>query len=147
MKKILSIISIITLLFTACDKWPENGYLDGMWQLMEIETDGIKQDTKDQGLFCSFQLKVFMLGSRATESRAFFGYFEHNDSTMRFHHFTFRSNYTEESNVDKLMTEDDLPIIAPWGFYSIDSSFKVVDLTSNKLILKHKDTILTYRKF
>lgn len=147
MKKILFILFAIQFLFGSCDKWPENGDLDGMWQLMEFSHDGTKSDMKAERLFCSFQLKVFMLGSKTAGGRAYFGYFEHTDDMIRFHHFTFRSQYTEDANVDELMTDDDIDKIRPWGFYSIDSRYKIEELTGNSMILIHEQDTLKWRKY
>src|SRR3712207_6070278 len=74
MKRIIPYIIITaTLLFSACDKVPENGLLDGLWQLMEIEDEGTRKDISQEHLYCSFQLKLFMLGDRVKNSRAYFG--------------------------------------------------------------------------
>lgn len=141
------ILSFLCIFFAACDKLPENGDLDGLWQLMEISNAGINKDTKDQRLYCSFQLKLFMLGGNGEGSRAFFGRFERNDKTLRFYSFTFRSDYSATNqSTDKLMTEEDLPVISPWGFYSTDCTFDVVKLDNDQLVLEHEGLVLRYRK-
>lgn len=147
MKKVISSIFFAFLIvFTACDKMPANGDLDGIWQLMEISDDKSVKDMKDSRMYCSFQLKLFMLGSEKLGPRAYFGYFEHTGSTIRFHHFTFRSDYTEDSNMDKLMTDADIDVISPWGFYSTDCTFDVKELNSSRLVLSKGKTTITYRK-
>lgn len=141
------IILLLSVLFSGCDKLPENGDLDGLWQLMSIQNGGTTTDMKAKRMYCSFQLKLFMLGNDAYP-RHFFGYFEHKGSTMRFHHFTFRSDYVEGGKIDELMTDETgLKHIAPWGFYSTDCTFNVVKLNSSELILEHGDTKIVYRKF
>lgn len=145
--RIYSILLFTLAMFTACDKLPENGDLDGMWQLMEISEGGTVKNIKDSNIYCSFQLKLFMLGSKKDGSRAYFGYFEHKGNAIRFYNFTFRSNYSEESNEDKLMTEKDIDVIRPWGFYSTDCTFEVKELTSSRLVITKDKTTITYRKF
>lgn len=140
----LAIMAVLT--FSACDKLPANGDLDGLWQLMKIEADGITSDKKDSRMYCSFQLHLFMLGSQQDGPRAYFGYFEHQNGTIRFHHFTFRSDYSENSSEDKLMTDDDVSTISPWGFKSTDCTFKVTELNGKQLVISDGDTTITYRK-
>ncbi len=144
-RKIL-FFTITLLATTGCDKLPANGDLDGLWQLMEIDTGGTVTDTKSDRLYCSFQLHLFMLGSQQAGPRAYFGYFEHKGSTIRFHRFTFRSDYTEDSNEDRLMTDDDLSVIQPWGFTSTDCTFTVKELTGKRLVISQGETTITYRK-
>lgn len=147
MKTILyKITACLCLLFISCDKMPENGDLDGLWQLMEISDNGNVRNTKADRLYCSFQLKLFMLGD-PTEPRHYFGYFANNGNTIRFHNFTYRSNYSQDNqSEDKLMNDDeDLQTIAPWGFYSTDCTYSI-ELSSKILILRHDNLTITYRK-
>lgn len=141
---LLAALTLFSL--STCDKLPENGDLDGLWQLMEINSGGTITDTKSDRMYCSFQLHLFMLGSQQAGPRAYFGYFEHKGSTIRFHQFTFRSDYTEDSNEDRLMTDDDLNAILPWGFTSTDCTFTVKELTGKKLVISQGETTITYRK-
>jgi len=137
--------AVMTLLCT-CDKMPANGDLDGMWQLMEINDGTTAKDMKGSRMYCSFQLKMFMLGSEKVGPRAYFGYFEHKEGKMRFHTFTFRSDYSDAASEDRLMTDSDLDTISPWGFYSTDCTFDVRELTSTRLVLVKDNTTITYRK-
>ncbi len=132
--------------FSACDKLPANGDLDGLWQLMEIENAGTVTDMKSNRMYCSFQLHLFMLGSAKDGPRAYFGYFEHKNGTIRFHQFTFRSDYSGTPSEDKLMTDDDLSVIQPWGFTSTDCTFTVKKLTGSALVLDNGTETVTYRK-
>lgn len=142
---IIATFLIFTIFLSGCDKWPTNGNLDGMWQLVEIHTDKGKNDVRSEKRYCSFQLRLFCLGDNLITQRIF-GYFEHNGNTIRFHTFTFRSAYTEDNNIDKLLTDDDIATIKPWGFNSTDCVLDIVELSNNTMILATNDTILTYRK-
>lgn len=149
--RINTFIPIIAFLFaillSGCDKLPANGDLDGMWQLMSIQQGNTIKEMKAERLYCSFQLKLFMLGDKK-DPRHYFGYFEHNDNTLHFHTFTFRSEYVEGGKIDELMKDEkDLAVIAPWGFYSTDCIYNVVKLNSSELILEHNDIKIVYRKF
>lgn len=145
--KIYNIIAIILMsLITSCDKVPANGDLDGLWQLMEIKQGEQAVDKKGDRLYCSFQLSLFMLGHDGGKARQYFGRFERNGGTLRFYDFTYRAAYTDESNLDQIMTDEDLPYISPWGFFAIDCPFEIVTLNSQALVIKHGDTVISYRK-
>lgn len=140
------IIIFLTFLLSGCDKLPANGYLDGLWQITSIEQGGVKTEMKSKKLYCSFQLKLFMLGTWSFP-RQFFGYFERNGDTIRFYSFTYRSDYIIGGKGDELMTDEkDLDVIAPWGFYSTDCMYNISTLNSSELILEHGSTKITYRK-
>lgn len=139
-------IVLIAIVIAGCDKVPVNGDLDGLWQLMEIKQGEQTIDKKADRLYCSFQLSLFMLGRDGGKSRLYFGRFERDGGTLHFYDFTFRAAYTEESTLDRLMTDEDIPTIAPWGFYAIDCPFEIVTLNSQALVIKHGDTVITYRK-
>lgn len=148
MKKGLYLIIIYACmtLLCGCDKLPANGDLDGLWQLVEIKKGDEVTDVRENHLYCSFQLKLFMLGN-ANNPRAFFGYFEHTDSTMHFYNFTFRSDYTEDNNYDKPMFVDkDMTVISPWGFYSMDCTYDVLKLDAKEMVLRHETTEIRYKK-
>lgn len=148
MKKALIYILLATLAtFTSCEnKMPKNGDLDGLWQLMEISDNGKVENVKDSSIYCSFQLKLFMLGSEKDGPRAYFGYFTRTGNMIRFYNFTYRSNYTDQSNEDVLMTEKDIDVIKPWGFYSTDCTYELKVLTDSYLVLNKDKTTITYRK-
>lgn len=144
--KISIICMFLCIHFVSCDKVPVNGALDGQWQLMERIEDNETTNLKDQHLYCAFQLKVCMIGSRLLGVRKYFCYFEHKGDQMRFHTFTHRSAYTEDENVDKLITEEEIETILPWGFYSTDCTFKVEELNNSRMVLSANGKKLVYRK-
>lgn len=145
-KSILIIFALITTIFASCDKVPINGALDGQWQIMEMEENGTTTSMKDKSLYCAFQLHVCMFGSKKEGVRKYFCKFEHTGNKMRFYTFTHRSAYTEEENIDKLITEEELGIILPWGFYSTDCTFDVIELNNSTMILSANGKKITYRK-
>ena len=145
-KSVFVLFAFVCCIVASCDKLPANGALDGQWQLVEKEEHGAKTDLKGKRLYCSFQLKVHMFGSRELGIRKYFSYFEHKGNKLRFHTFTHRSKYLEDNNVDKLITPEETDLIAPWGYYAVDCSFDVVELNNNTMVLEANGTKIRYRK-
>lgn len=144
--KVLLLCILSCILYSSCDKVPINGALDGQWQLMERVENNDTTNLKDQHLYCAFQLKLCMFGSKSVGVRNYFCYFEHNGNQMRFHTFTHRSSYTEDDNIDILITDKEKEIIHPWGFYSTDCTFMVEELNNKRMTLSANGIKLTYRK-
>lgn len=139
---------MLSILLSGCDKWPTNGDIDGMWQVMEISREDKIEDVKDMKLYCSFQLRLFCLGD-IQKTQRIFGYTEYGSNTIRFHTFTYRSEYTEDNNVDVLLEDNnpnDLETIQKWGFNSTDCTFKIEELNSSRMVLSNNGTKITYRK-
>lgn len=146
--KILSCFLIILSLqfITGCDKLPANGLLDGLWQLKEIEDNGVKRPLPGSRMYCSFQLALFQLSTYETQFM-FYGYFEHKNNNLHFHSFAYPSKHeTSEDNNDWVQESEVPSTIAPWGFYSTDCTFVVEKLTSKNLILKKDGTRIVYEK-
>lgn len=130
----------------ACDKMPANGDLDGMWQIMEIEHNGIVKNVAKDQLYMSIQLKLFMLGD-TVNSRRFYGYFEHKGDSMHLWQFSYASKNETDADDNIIIPEANMEQLSPWGFYSTDEKFKVVTLTKNTLELKNNLSTIRYIKF
>ena len=69
MNRIFLFLLIALLTLGACDKLPENGPLDGQWQLMEIATRqspddadfSLREPQKDNRIYWCFQLKLLSI--------------------------------------------------------------------------------------
>jgi len=132
MRKIL-ITGLLALLFVivlACGKNPENGKLDGMWQLTEIESaNGVSISKKSDRIYYSFQLQVVELRR--------VGYNEYRG------HF----NYTGDSlslNIHDYMIKD---TCAFFGLKTMKDHFAIEVLTGSTMMLSRNDIRLRFRKF
>lgn len=134
-----------SLLF-ACDKMPANGDLDGMWQIIEIEHDGVKTNVKQNQVYMSIQLKLFMLGDK-NESRLYFGYFEHKGDSMFFRQFSYLSKNESAEDNNLPIEEENKGLLKRWGYNSLDERFKVEKLTKDVLVLKNNLSTIRYIKF
>ena len=103
-KHIAYIISAAVILFSAvsCDKLPENGKLDGMWQIMSVnyahgsEYDSLV-DIKSQKVYLSFQLKLAQIHTGAfrneVQTDVILSRFSHHVAQM----FRYRRNISRLS--------------------------------------------------
>lgn len=138
MKK-LTILFILTTIFSlsSCDKLPENGKLDGMWQLVQIDTEeGSNHAVKEQRLYYSVQLKLITLRGMSG-SKYILGRFKHEGNTLSL--YDFRTGGDE-----KPCSLEDLK---PYGIYSAEPTFEVEKLTGSEMILKSEEATLYFRKF
>lgn len=134
MKKLF--IIFIVLLFTACDKLPMNGNLDGMWQLMAIKDNvtGSVSDVKSNRLYYSFQLYLVELGNAE-----FYAHFSHrNDSIIMY-------DWCDGTAINNKLT--DATTLNKFGLYELKDSFKVEVLTNEKMQLRSRKATLNFRKF
>ncbi len=144
--KFLLYILIMCSTLIACDKMPANGDLDGMWQVMQVEHNGVTKNVAADQLYMSIQLKLFMLGD-IEYSRRYFGYFEHVGDSMRLWKFSKAS--ANESGADDNIPVNELDKIRlkQWGFYSVNESFKVDKLTKDILIMHNDSSTIHFIKF
>lgn len=130
MKKIKLVISIVLLCFClfGCDsKWPENGKLDGMWQLMEIDWAGVENKTPTQTYY-SIQLKLINL--RQVGGSDILGYFRYTGDSL---HLTMRQTTIAD--------------VKQFGLSDTIQSFGVETLNHSQMILTTPDRRLTFRKY
>ena len=145
MKKLLHIL-IMCFLLTACDKLPANGDLDGMWQLIEVEHNGVIRNVKEDQVYMSIQLKLFMLGDRVNSMR-YYGYFNHEGDSIYFWQFSYPSMNESDDDNNLPVEEEDKGELERWGFYSLKEIFKVEKLTKDLLIMQSDSVKIRYIKF
>jgi len=144
-KFLLYILIMCTALFS-CDKMPANGDLDGMWQIMEIEEGGKTTDMKLEQVYMSIQLKLFQLGDKLN-GRRYYGYFERTGDTMHFWQFSYASLNESAADDNTPIKEENVSLIHPYGFRTIDERFTIEKLTKDLLILRNDSVRIRYIKF
>lgn len=125
------IIIFLVSCLGSCQKAPINGYLDGKWQLLEIDRDGVVENVKDNQRYYNFSLHVCSLsyyGGVLTEGNL---RFDGETIWMEF-------PYINENAIQRL---------APYGIYSNPVEFQVLFLNKQSMILQDGNLILTFRKF
>ena len=135
MKKLV-IISLFILSICSCGKMPVNGKLDGMWQLMKIETRGSEYDMKESRLYYNVQLEL--LGLQSAGYVGILGRFiQTNDSLFV---YDFRSSKDNAIPADYGQ-------LATFGIYNQQERFGIETLTHDKMVLRSATATLYFRKF
>lgn len=153
-----ALILLVISWCTACDKMPDNGQLDGMWQLMSIETaDGQIQDVKEQQHYWSFRLRLVQFtASRAIDGDKFYAHFSREEGNIVMTDFCQEARYETDSDDNAWISSEDAEILHPWGVYGeadennsqkIKATYRVEALSDTRLVLKSNQARLTLRKF
>lgn len=123
----------LLFLFNGCQKSSINGDLDGRWQIMEMEINGVTKNIKDQQLYYNFYLHVCNLsgyGGIVTEAN-----FSLSNNFI-FLNFPYITNDAGREKLER------------FGIFSNPVEFEIVFLNKKKLIIKEGDNIIiTLRKF
>lgn len=132
MRKLLitGLTALLLLMVLACGKNPENGKLDGMWQLTEIESaNGVSISKKSDRIYYSFQLHVVEL------------------RRVGFNEYRGHFNYVGDSltlNIRDYMTKD---TCAFFGLKTMHDEFAIEVLTGSNMMLNREGVRLRFRKF
>lgn len=151
MKKIQKLLVLIALilsgqLYTACDKMPMNGDLDGMWQLMNIEyADGSNQ-TPDKQRYMCIQLHLVQLTVYSNAHQGIYAHFTHEGNNLRLYDYYDLTHWVNTQTTNEVL--EDASQLLPWGISGLDVTYHIEKLNGNALILKDPaGTTLTFRKF
>lgn len=132
--KIVKILIVLFALFTlsSCEKSSNNGKLDGMWQLMSIQRNGVIENLRDrvnnQRLYYCLQMDFICL--------QYYG----GGGEQGIIKFTGDSLHIEIGNTKK-------ETITTFGMSDVKESFAVETLNENSLVLKSTASRLILRRF
>lgn len=150
---------LMPLLLLACDKLPNNGDLDGMWQLMTVEhhASGEVVDLSNTQHYWSFRLRLVQFSAhKGINTSVFYAHFTHDGNTIHLYDFCSQAKYEKETDDNEWVSPAQANIFTPWGFVpqpdpsnpnKTTTSFHVEQLTSSSLILSNSTTTLSFRKF
>ena len=161
-------IILCSAIFYSCDKMPENGELDGMWQMLEEQhlsstpDGGIVVDSvtnkKSEGVFWGFQLKLMSI-------RTPFNMYYHNgfsqlslcrfvhegktlDITQMYIHLDSRDfGTTQTVTRDSLVTDPATTAFSTVGIKGNKTRFIIERLDRHAMILRSDYNRLVFRKY
>ena len=156
MKKfIYTTFLLLSLCFTACEKNPENGDLDGQWQLMEISLKEAPSDAdytfvkscKEEKIYWRFQLDLLMIHSSVEPLNGYTF-----DTSARFIHQNNQLDITQtyihmDTRGDSLITDPNTHILSGIGIDGNAEKFNVEKLNNKQMILSTNVKRLRFRKF
>ena len=144
---------VATAAVGSCDKVPINGDLDGMWQLMNIQTPEGSRETKSDRAYLCIQLHLSQwdhVGYR------YYAHFRREGDSIFFYDFCHHGLHRTEADDNEPITYEEMtktdpaqgwPLMDAWGVHNLDARYRVQKLNSDALILEKEDTTLTFRKF
>lgn len=137
---------LVLLSGAACDKVPMNGRLDGMWQILSVQTPQGVRDVKSEHAYMSIQLH---LSQWDYANRIYYAHFRHEGDSLCFYDFAGMSAHATSADNDPAVTPTDMAngLFHVYGIHTLDARFRIVHLSRSSLILEAADTILTFRKF
>lgn len=146
MKKYFYIILCIAALLTSCDKWPENGDLDGQWQLTELTPEGgATQNVRSKGIYWNVQLNLLVihtthetLNGKTFDTSVLF---EHKGSMLR-----LTALYIHEFTNDELVTDPNTTAFEWTGVYGNQAEFHIERLDADRMVLVSDRVKLKFRK-
>lgn len=151
-------------LFTSCDKLPEDGDLDGNWQLMSISGYGNTNDYKAQRVFWAFRNGLVQLTDFTSGEVIYSNFtFSYDGKEGQLFLFDFAENceYTPESNNNEWIlfsNKDTLnclgisPVIGDEipgkSDYKVKATYKIIELTSKSMqLIDESGQMMVFRKF
>ena len=135
--------------FCSCDKVPINGDLDGMWQIMTIQTPDGTRNVKSNQAYLSFQLHLSQW-DMDHGSKRYYAHFSHSNDSIIFYDFKHDSLHRSKADDNEEITNDEMTkekVLDAWGVHNLDARYHVQRLNGDELILERADTILFFRKF
>lgn len=142
MKKILYILlAILSFSVASCDKLPENGDLDGNWQLLTIEQHATGEVTsvKEQKIFWAVQLKLMSYRGAAN---SYLSRFIHEADSLFLYNFYRHTRYE-----DYLLTDSSTTELAKLGIQGISGRYAIETLNKKSMVLNSINSRLVFRKF
>lgn len=156
MKKYIKYILFLLIMTTtiACDKVPNNGNLDGMWQLMSIEENGTVTSTKDRQVYWSIRTNLVQLS--LYDGFRLFSHFERTGNDITLYDFCHESINEQASDNDAWIEKEEIEILTQWGIFPeedtvrpgrLTQTFHFELLNSDNMILSSGKYKLIFRKF
>ena len=141
------IYTALCIMMTGCD-YSDNGDLDGMWYVIQIDSicSSNSIEMRETGISWSFQAKLMQIGNHQSNS-----YW--NNPIMC--GFSVKGNQLEVYNPfiydrmkgDKEITADSIHLIKPFGINSIPDNFMIEKLSSRKLQINDDIIRIIFEKY
>lgn len=140
---------------TSCDKMPENGKLDDMWQVMEITIDGTTTNVKDTKMYWGIRYNLVQFFGNGDKK---FAHFKREGNQLVITDLCHDSANATEADNNEWITESEADVMHKWGVWPVADTdhpgrlmqtYNIDVLTSSEMILSSTDgkTRIAFRKF
>lgn len=157
---IYTIVSVIIIITSAgCEnKWPDNGDLDGMWQLLSMELGGKVVSMKETKHYWSVRSSLIQYTEYGLGDRKY-AHFQHKDNMLILTDFCYNWGNTEDNRNNEWIKSEPIEerdILAPWGLYPtqdpqhperLTQTFCIEHLDYDNMVLSTPTYKLKFRKF
>ena len=142
------------LAVVGCDKVPDNGRLDGMWQLMAVERDGVVEDMKPQKRYWCIRYNLLQLSGVGVQDH--YAHFEREGETLRLFDFCYFSNNATEADDNEWIPYEERDVLLQWGLVPlpdnsrpgrITQTFHIDVLNASDMVLSADGYTLRFRRF
>ena len=142
------------LAVVGCDKVPDNGRLDGMWQLMAAERDGVVEDMKPQKRYWCIRYNLLQLSGVGVQDH--YAHFEREGETLRLFDFCYFSNNATEADDNEWIPYEERDVLLQWGLVPlpdnsrpgrITQTFHIDVLNASDMVLSADGYTLRFRRF
>lgn len=143
---LLCIIVSFLLTVTSCDgfKVSNNGDLDGMWHLVNVDSleQAIDVDYSEQSIFWSFQADLLYVDDKTLH---------HEPCLLRFDYFIGNLSvfdpyiYNNKDEADEKIY--DKIYLLPYGINALEEKFKIEELNRKSLVLRSNTLLLRFRRY
>ncbi len=135
----VSLLFLLALLTTSCDKMDKNGDLDGTWQLLEWTDLASSQPNTEATKKIYMTVKLDLIQFR---------YLNNPDVPQFYTRFTHAGNSLTIGKAFKAPFDEVVPLsqLAPYGI-TPDGRFTIERLDDERLILSNEANRLTFRRY
>lgn len=145
MKKIVSIIIFVGLLFAACDTTSsDNDELDGMWYLTQVDTlsNNHSADYRNKRIFWSFQGTLVQFNC-AENIDYYMSYFTYTGAKLELKDMF----YYDRVNGDSIINSQTLDNMRPFGINNLNEDFIIKSIGNRTMILQNNELRLHFEKY
>lgn len=156
MRHILSSLAAIMLLAVAvasCDKMPDNGALDGYWQLMAVERGGVAESVKECKVFWSVRSNLVEFTSPS--DTIFYAHFRRTGDTLTLTDICYGETNRTDGAHNEWVRADEARVLLPYGLAPtadlqtsrLTETFRIELLGGKEMLLSSEGRLLRFRKF
>ncbi len=139
------LLSLSLSLFSSCElETSDNGDLDGMWHLMQVDTisTGGINDVVPQRIYWSFQVRLANLRS-LVDGPDVFCRFERNENLLRLHSFYFN----DRPGGDPALDEATAVVLKKVMVDSLTQTYRIDNLDASTMVLSTNTLKLRFVKY
>lgn len=129
--------------FSSCTlETSDNGNLDGFWHLDAVDTlyNNTAKDYSKEKIYWAFQNKLFQISDAGGNDTTVLFRFNYTGDSLHVYNPYFYIKQGDDEQVQ------DVTSLKPFGINSLSDNFKVIKLTSNKMILRSTVLYLYFSK-